>query len=226
MSTEISELTGEQVASFLTENPTFFLKNEQLLTDLYLPHASGEAVSLLERQVSILRERNIDMRKRNGEMLEQGERNDVLFKKTRLLVLDLLDARSINDLATRLSAFCEKEFQVDKVDFSLVANTDTHRATQHRVLAEAEIGRSMPGLLTSRECISGTFREDELAFLFNKQQQGLKSAIVMPIYIDASIRGFLALGSNDARYFNARMDTLFLNFIGEVVARVIPRFIK
>lgn len=226
VSAQVSELDPEQVAAFLSENSTFFLKNEHLLADLYLPHASGEAVSLLERQVSILRERNIEMRKRTNDLLEQGQKNDVLFNKTKKLVLDTLDAKSINDLSVKLAKFCEKEFQVDKVQFTLIANDETHRATEVLVLAENEVRLNMLNLIQSPESISGSFRDEELAFLFNNQPQQIQSAIVKPVFINRQARAFLALGSNDPRYFNAGMDTLFLDFIADVVARLIPRFIK
>ena len=225
MSTDtMTELTSEQVSLFLAENPSFFLKHEHLLADLYLPHASGEAVSLLERQVSLLRERNIDMRKRYNELIKQGERNDVLFNKTRVLVLNLLESKSLNDLSKRLVDYCSQEFQVDKVQFSLFANPDLYRTSQCRVVSMAEVTDTMPSLVSTPECVSGVFREDEFKFLFAGNHGGIASAIVLPIHIDSSVSGILALGSSDAHYFKAGMDTLFLKFIGDVIARLLPRF--
>ncbi len=227
MSTDtLSELTPEQVSQFLTENPTFFLKHEHLLADLYLPHASGEAVSLFERQVNILRERNIEMRKRHNDMLEQGQRNDILFQKTRDLILNLLASRSLNDLAKKLTDYCSKEFQVDQVQFSLFANPDLYRNSLCRVVSLAEAERSMPSLPNAAECISGVFREDEFKFLFADQYSDIASAIVLPLRNNGTTIGMLAMGSNDARYFQAGMDTLFLTFIGEVISGLLPRYAK
>lgn len=227
MSTEtLSKLSAEQVSQFLTENPTFFLKQEHLLADLYLPHASGEAVSLLERQVSILRDRNIETRKRLNDMLEQGQRNDALFQKTRALVLDMLESRSLDDLNQRLVKCCLREFQVDKVQFSLIDNPENYRNTQIRVAPSAEAEKSMPTLGKAKQCISGIFREDELQFLFAGRQSNTASAIVLPIQINHQLQAILVLGSDDAHYFKAGMDTLFLGFIGDVIARLLPRFLK
>lgn len=220
----LEEITTEQVAKYLTENPTFFLKHEHLLADLYLPHASGEAVSLLERQVNILRERNIEMRKRANELLEQGQRNDVLFQKTRTLILNLLESRSLNDLSKRLVAYCEDEFQVDKVQFTLVGSPDAFRNSQTRVLSNTDIQQLMPGLISSADSVSGIFRNDELQMLFAGMQENIASAIVLPIHQDGKLAAILALGSNDPHYFKAGMDTLFLSFIGDVIARLLSRF--
>lgn len=227
MTTETThELNADQVVDYLTNNPTFFLKRENLLADLYLPHVNGDAVSLFERQVKILRERNIDMRKRLAEMLEQGERNDVLFNKTRTLVLHMLDSKSLSDLSNRLTEYCEKEFQVDKVQFSMFANPDAPHTAQCRVVVMNDVERSMPGLVASPECVSGTFRQEELRFLFAGEEAGLASAIVLPVRIDGKNTGILALGSEDPHYFKAGMDTLFLKFVGDVIAHLLPRFYK
>jgi uncharacterized protein YigA (DUF484 family) len=217
-------VTTEQVVRFLTENPTFFLKQESLLADLYLPHPSGEAVSLLERQVAVLRDRNMEMRKRYNDMIEQGERNDILFQKTRTLVLNLLESKSLNDLSGRLKEYCEREFQVDLVQFTVFGSPDAFRTSQCRVLPQPEAERVMPALFTSPVCISGIFRPEELKFLFAGQQGEIASGIALPIRNSERTLGMLALGSLDAHYFRAGMDTLFLTFIGDVIARILPRF--
>lgn len=225
MSTDtLDDITAEQVARYLIENPTFFLKHENLLADLYLPHASGEAVSLLERQVSLLRERNIDMRKRANDMLEQGQRNDVLFQKTRSLVLNLLESRSLNDLIKRLSAYCSEEFQLDAVQFTLIGSPEAFRTSQCRVVTLADLSQRMPSLVSTSACVSGIFRAEELNFLFACNQGSTASAIVLPIRQQEKLSAILTMGSDDPHYFKAGMDTLFLGFIGDVIARLLPRF--
>src|SRR5690554_2216394 len=218
-----SEMRPEQVAQYLVENPTFFLKHEHLLSDLYLPHHSGSAVSLQERQVSILRERNIDMRKRLNEFLEEGQRNDVLYKKTTTLILYLLEAKSLSELIKRLVDYCQTEFQVDKVQFTLFTS-DSHRTNQCHIVSSIEVERCMPSLLRSQQSISGVFRDDELNFLFAGKAEDVSSAIVLPIIDHDNVIGVLAMGSSDVHYFKAGMNTLFLGFIGNVISRLLPRF--
>lgn len=220
-----STLQPEQIAQYLLENPTFFLKHEALLAELYLPHSPGQAVSLHERQVTLLRERNIDMRKRLNDMLEEGQRNDILFEKTTSLVLNLLDARSLNDLVKRLTSYCEKEFQVDKVQFSLLTSADNYRNNQCRLLSVLDVEKTMPSLLQSSQSISGMFRADELQLLFAEDAGQLASAIVLPIESDNKVQALLALGSEDPHYFKAGMNTLFLGFIGKVIGKLLHRFV-
>lgn len=221
-STEQQELTPAQVEQYLIENPTFFNKREHILADLYLPYGGGSAISLQERQVGILRERNIDMRKRLNEFLEQGQRNDVLFKKTSALVLNLLEAKTLSDLIKRLVSYCESEFQVDKVQFTLFTSS-AYRSSECRVVSILEVERALPFLVRDQKTVSGVFREDEFAFLFSQQAEDIASAIVLPIINNGKMIAMLAMGSNDAHYFKAGMNTLFLGFIGEVISKLLPR---
>ena len=56
------ELNDETVREYLKDNDDFLQRNPDMLDYLHISHASGSAVSLVEKQVSVLRERNIDMR--------------------------------------------------------------------------------------------------------------------------------------------------------------------
>ena len=47
-------LEPSQVLLYLQQNPNFFIENEEILKDINLTHKSGQAISLVERQVSIL----------------------------------------------------------------------------------------------------------------------------------------------------------------------------
>lgn len=81
---------AESVAAYLSAHPEFFVDHDELIPDLRIPHLQGGAVSLVERQVKLLRERNIEMRHRLSHLMDVARDNDRLFDKTRRLVLDLL----------------------------------------------------------------------------------------------------------------------------------------
>ena len=93
-----AQISSDEVAQFLRDNPDFFVTHKSLLTDLNLPHSPGKTVSLVERQVDLLRERNVDMRRRMNELLETARVNDTLFAKTRSLTLAVLDTVTLQAL--------------------------------------------------------------------------------------------------------------------------------
>jgi uncharacterized protein YigA (DUF484 family) len=73
----------DDIRDFLVEHPDYLQKNPELLSLLQIPHASGAAVSLVERQVSVLRERNVDLRHRLRDLGAIARDNDQLFADTR-----------------------------------------------------------------------------------------------------------------------------------------------
>ena len=87
--------TEDIVRQFLRDNPAFLDDNPDILESLSLPHNSGKAVSLVERQVGVMRDRNKEMRNRLDNMLATAHDNDLLFEKTKRLVLNLLDAKNL-----------------------------------------------------------------------------------------------------------------------------------
>ena len=62
--------SADQVAAYLRDNPDYFQHRPELLELLRLPDSKGEAVSLLERQASILRDRNNELRDRLNGLLD------------------------------------------------------------------------------------------------------------------------------------------------------------
>ena len=71
-------VTDEVVHSYLVSNPDFFERHGELLGSLRLPHAAGGAVSLVERQVSVLRQKDLQLERKLKELLEVARANDLL----------------------------------------------------------------------------------------------------------------------------------------------------
>ena len=92
----------DDVRDFLVQNPDYFQKNPELLGLIQIPHSTGAAVSLVERQVSVLRDRNVDLRHRLRDLGSTAKDNDQMFADTRELVLGLLPARNLAELETAL----------------------------------------------------------------------------------------------------------------------------
>ena len=72
-------------------NPDFFERHATLLTKLKLPHSRGAAaVSLVERQVLALRDKNQALETRLRELIEVARGNDVLAAKIHRLACRLI----------------------------------------------------------------------------------------------------------------------------------------
>ena len=64
-----STLSEQAVVDYLRLDPDFFTRHTQLLSELNLPHSTGRTVSLIEHQVSILRERNVESRRKLNQLV-------------------------------------------------------------------------------------------------------------------------------------------------------------
>ena len=77
---EIAEVDEAAVASYLSATPEFFDRHAQLLAKIRLPDTRGGAstVSLLERQVEVLRERNRQLERKVKDFVDVARENDAL----------------------------------------------------------------------------------------------------------------------------------------------------
>lgn len=213
-------LTDEVILDRLRADPDFFQRHPNLLSELNLPHDSGRAVSLIERQVAILRERNMQMRRRMNELLQAAKDNDELFGKTRTLTLELLNVRNWHELNEVLATFVLADFQADFVCCHL-ENVPVFLDHLHSHEGDAPYRR----FVRSNVPVCATLRAEELDVLFPIQthdQDG--SAVLAPLFWENG-KGCLAIGSREPNRFTSDMDTLFVTYIGEVLSRVIQRLL-
>lgn len=219
------EINPEQVANYLRLHPDFFLKRPDLLTDIEVAHPTGGAVSLLERQVSILRERNMDMRHRLNSLLDNARTNDRLFEQTKQLVLHLLEAQTLDQIVDIFVTSLQQDFQVDFATMVLIGNPNAHRGVRARVIPLEDARAQIDSLLKSSKAICGVLRPEEVKFLFPDHNRQIGSAAVVPL-AHGNPLGVLAIASTDANYFRSSMGTLFLGYIAEVLNRLLPKHIK
>ncbi|MDF9775851.1 DUF484 family protein [Pseudomonas baetica] len=208
------------VAAYLEAHPDFFVEHEELLPSLRIPHRRGDTVSLVERQMTILRDRNIELRHRLSHLMDVARDNDRLFDKTRRLILALMDAASLEDVVMCVEDSLRQEFQVPFVSLILLGDNamPVGRWATH---AEAQV--AIGGLLSEDKSISGSLREHELDFLFGEEQRKQIGSTAVVAISHQGIHGILAIASRDPQHYKSSVGTLFLSYIAEVMGRVLPR---
>lgn len=214
------QLDAEQVASYLRQHPAFFAEYDELLPDLIIPHQRGQSVSLVERQVKLLRERNIEVRHRLNQLMDVARENDRLFEKSRRLVLGLLEAQSLDQVIASIEDSLRNDFQVPFV--SLILFSEANRFTNARCVTHSEAREAIGHLLDSNKTLSGVLRPDELNFLFGESGKDVASMALAPIQ-HHGLHGVLALGSSDAQQYKSATGTMFLGYVADALARVLLR---
>lgn len=218
---EQDSINADKVASWLRDHPEFFQDRPELLELMRLPDSRGEAVSLLERQASILRDRNTELRERLNHLLDVAKENDQLFEKTRRLVLTVMEARNTEQLFRNLIHSLEKDFGSDAVSL-LIYDRDLDLTGeirgQVRCLAWSDLHGALQTLLQGGKAVTGSLRDEELEQLFPEQKDNIKSAAMVPLEFQGR-QGLLAIGSHDPQHFRSTMGTLFVTHIGDVLSR-------
>lgn len=217
-------LEPEQIEAWLREHPEFFENHPDLLAELSLPHESGSAISLVERQVAILRERNIDMRHRLSKLLDNARDNDKLFDKTKRLVLSLLEGQDMGDIIDALHYSFDKDFNIHFTSVILFGNADKVPSSQARIVSIAEAREHVGPLLKNSRAVCGTLGAKEMQFIFGEHASEIGSVATVPL-IHGSVFGLLSIGNRDPQYYRSSMGTLFLSYIAEVLNRLIPKYL-
>lgn len=217
-----SSLDPDQVASYLRDNPQFFVGRDALLSDMLLPHGSTGAISLVERQLGLLRERNQTMRRRMNDMIRTARTNHRLFEHTLSLTLRLMERPDNHQRLQHLQRGLASGFDVDSVALHGVEDqgfpADWRDALEVTPLEEASA--SVGQLLRPGRIVCGLLRDSELEFLFPDTSGSVASAAVMPVEVPGGML-LIALGSRDPNHFTPDMGTLFIRFLGDAVARML-----
>lgn len=213
-------LEAAAIAAYLEAHPDFFIEHEELLPALRIPHQRGDTISLVERQMTILRDRNIELRHRLSHLMDVARDNDRLFDKTRRLILTLMDATSLEDVVIGVEDSLRQDFQVPFVSLILLGDNPMPVG---RWVTHADAQMAIGGLLSEDKSVCGSLREHELDFLFGEEQRKQIGSTAVVAISHQGIHGVLAIASRDPQHYKSSVGTLFLSYIAEVMGRVLPR---
>lgn len=210
------------IAEYLAQNPDFFERHDDVLQSMRLQHPSGRAVSLIEKQVSALRERNTELRHKLNQLLDNARENDRLFERSKRLVLALIECHELGDVVDALYYSFDKEFSIPYTRLVLFQAPQTPANVRVKSLQEAQmvLGRN----LNANRAVSGGLSQEAMHFLFERDAASIGSAAMAPLHYN-QLLGVLAIGHPDTKHFQAGMGTLFLTHIAEVLDRILPHYL-
>ena len=222
-------LDDSSVSEYLQAYPDFFERNAALLTKLRLPHLrdGGTTVSLVERQVEVLRERNQSLERKLKELVDVARANDALADRIHRLSQRLIRAHDLKEAVNAVEASLREDF--DAMHSVLVLFLDeakTLAASSGRFLRADDLNgtdiKSFESLLQSGKPRCGQIRDVQRDYLFGKDSVEIGSVALTPLGSNGAL-GILAIGSNDAERFHPAMSTEFLSRIGELVTYALIR---
>jgi uncharacterized protein len=214
-------LNEDAAAQYLRAHPDFFERHAELLEVLTIPHARGAAVSLVERQVEVLRARNRQLERKLIDLVQVARDNEALSTRLHRLALGLLEAEHLNDVIAITRELLRTEFPSTQVVMKLFKTPRTALQANAHVLAANDPSADLfDGLFRGKRPVCGLLSEERAQCLFESEAPDIASAVLIPL-IEGQRLGVLALGSTEQDRFHAGMGTLFLGYLGELVSRAV-----
>ena len=224
-----ASLDEASVAEFLQGCPDFFERNGALLTKLRLPHLrnEGTTVSLVERQVEVLRERNQALERKLKELVDVARGNDALADRIHRLSQRLIRARDLSQTVLAIETSLREDFDAMHAVLVLLTGEAAALAAQSPTFVRASTRdsadmRSFESLLETGKPRCGQVRDSQRDFLFGAGTVSIGSVALAPLGPRGSL-GLLAIGSSDAERFHPGMHTDFLSRIADLVAFALTR---
>ena len=217
------------VAEFLQNSPDFFERNAVLLAKLRLPHLrnEGSTVSLVERQIEVLRDRNQALERKLKELIDVARSNDALAGRVHRLSQRLIRAHDLLQTVNAIETSLREDF--DAMHVVLVLFTEAARVLQSDAplflradSPDSPDMRTFESLLQSGKPRCGQIRDSQRQFLFGTDTVAIGSVALAPLGPKGNI-GLLAIGASDAERFHPGMSTDFLSRISDLVAFALTR---
>lgn len=208
------------VMAWLGDHPEFFAQHPELVDGLRIPHPCRPAVSLLEYQNRLLRERGQRLHDRLLDLIRIARNNDRLAERVQRLALRLLDGRDgAEELLRNVKTILREEFDADvAIRLSATATQCLRMGMEFRLPDGVALFEE---LLKVEQPWCGRLRPEHVAALFGEPAANLLASVALIPLSGEDWCGLLALGSRDPQRFPAGAGTLFLERIGSLVGQAL-----
>jgi len=211
--------TEQQLLELLKDYPDILVRNPALLAELEIPHESGQAISLIERQVGVLRDKLQTSDKRLRELMDIARGNERLAESRHRLAINLLGSHDLDDIISIVLDELGNELGADFAVIRLLTDDSDRLNDKPELFIDKNTAdlNAFSTMLDNRKSMCGHCTDEQNDFLFGDDADQIGSAAVIPLVAGAKL-GLLGLGGKDERRFSIAMGTEFLSQIGELVS--------
>ena len=215
----------ESVARYLQHNPEFFERHQALLARLRLPHSrGGSTISLVERQIEVMRERHAALEQKLAELVRVARDNDAIADRFHRFARRLLRAESRQAALAEIEASLRDDFDAFHSVLLLVSEKpqESMQRFPRAVTPDDPNLKSFESLFASAKPRCGQVRDSQRDFLFGSDANDIGSVALVPLGEKGSL-GLLALGSTERDRFHPGMSTEFLARMADLIADAVAR---
>ena len=214
----------EAVGQFLRSNQDYFLRHPDILANLKLRHpTSGEAVSLLEYQVKMLRGQNEELRRQLRELVELARENDALVARLQRLSIALLGCRNIDQVLDTAQDMLRLEFKMDGVKIMLRRDKEERERTEFIPPSDYQFEALCRQFADGKPVCGAYYTEQMSRYLFGDEYKEVRSSAQIPLFREP-LKGILNLSSRDPNRFSQKMGTVFLGYLGEIMTTALSPY--
>jgi uncharacterized protein len=237
-------MNDREVADYLLANPEFFAEHAELLATVRLANPHGKAaVSLQERQMDMLREKNKHLERRLAELLRYGHENDSIASKFGRWTTRVMAERDPGALPRVIASGLRDVFDVPQAALRVwdvsepfsQADFTRHVGEEVRIFANS-LATPYCGANTGFEAAQWLTPAVSAVSNDNGSADGAASANGTESIALISLRdpeaadnattfGLLVMGSPDPRRFHDGMATDFLTQIGALASAALSRLL-
>jgi uncharacterized protein len=216
----VADTEEESIAQYLQRNPEFFERHLPLLARLRLPHVrdGGSTISLVERQIEVLREKQAALEGKLAELVRVARANDAISERLHRFTRRLLRGVPRAQAIAHIEAGLREDFDAFHAALVLIdAPADPQLPSFVRTVAASDPNlKSFESLFASGKPRCGQARDSQREFLFGPEGLQLGSVALVPLGDKGAI-GLLALGSADRDRFHPGMSTEFLARLADLI---------
>lgn len=214
--------TEQDIVDYLKSHPEFFVRHPGVLESMEIPHQCGKAVSLVEYQVSVLRDQSRELRRKLKKLVSNARDNEELNRRLHKLTLSLIECGAVDEVFANLYQSLRDDFSAEHAAIRIF-DPPSHQGD--RGLAEfvadgSDSADLFQPLVSTLKPLCGRLKPDQLAFLFPDHAENIGSSVVLPLGESRCI-GLLAVASSDPQKYYPGMGVVFLKQLSEIVTRVV-----
>ena len=214
-------MKSEEIAQYLQDHPQFFEEHAELMSHMVIPHPhGGRTISITERQMLSLRDKNRQLEAKLGELLQFGEENDVISEKMHRLGVAVIAAGTFQSVIHTLNFHLRDDFAIPHFALRLWSRPENTSELPEFAGVSQE-------LQTFSETLNhpywGSTAGFETASWFGAAAPHVRSQGLIALRNGGGTIGMIALGSEDPQRFYSGMGTLYLERLGEMASAALAR---
>ncbi|MBP8278298.1 MAG: DUF484 family protein [Propionivibrio sp.] len=214
-------MKSDEVAQYLQDNPQFFEDYADLMSRVVIPHPhGGRTISITERQMLSLRDKNRQLEAKLGELLQFGEENDVISEKMHRLGVAVIAAGTFQSVIHTLNFHLRDDFAIPHFALRLWSRPENTSELPEFAGVSQEL-QTFSETLNHPYC--GSTAGFETASWFGAAAPHVRSQGLIALRNGGGTIGMIALGSEDPQRFYSGMGTLYLERLGEMASAALAR---